>query len=106
MFFGLRFRLYFSDRKGISKDLFINSLQNVLSDFSLFAGRLVKDSGQLYIDCNNQGVQVREVYSDHSIFQTKSASHNPDHMKYIDLINPDNTLKQGKPGAHHQVELF
>ena len=81
----------------IPKEIFINSLQNVLNDFPIFAGRLSKVSGQLYIDCNNQGVQINEVHNPISLFKKLSGSQNPDPLAYIDLINPDKVLKQLGP---------
>ncbi len=56
-------------RQHIPAEIITKALQHVLKDFSIFAGVLIKHEHQLYIDCNNQGVQVNIVHTEKFLFQ-------------------------------------
>jgi len=82
--------------KPIPSETIVHALENVLSTFSIFAGTLTEEEGQLYINCNNQGVLVQGVHSDRSLFQQLAHF---DEMKssFVELINPSKTVKQQGP---------
>lgn len=84
-------------RKTIPQELIIHSLKNVLNDFPLFAGVLTKESGQLFIDCNNQGVQVRIVHSDLPISHVITHFSEVDPNSLVDQFNPYKCLKNRDP---------
>lgn len=92
----------------IPEALFISALQHVLSDFPIFAGILVKHNHQLYIDCNNQGVQVNIVYFNQSLghAETHSAIKKLYSTKYVDMLNPYKTLKQANPLVTIKLSYF
>ena len=45
-------------RKAVEQNILIDTLQQVLSDFPIFAGTLKNINDNLSIDCNNQGVSL------------------------------------------------
>jgi len=83
--------------KPISPKTIIHALENVLNDFPLFAGVLIEQQGQLHIDCNNQGVLVKEVYENCSLFQQLSSFDKTTPSTFVELITPSKTVKQQGP---------
>jgi hypothetical protein len=83
--------------KHISQELIINTLKHVLNDFPIFAGILIEKEGQLYIDCNNQGVAFQTVHSEGSLFDELSRFQKLKSSKFVDIINPKVVLKKKKP---------
>lgn len=84
-------------RKAIPIDLIVHTLRTVLSDFPIFAGVLVKCANELYIDCNNQGVQVTIAYEKGSLLPSPSDLQKLDLNKFVDEIHPVKALKHRKP---------
>lgn len=76
-------------REAIPAAIIKNALEHVLNDFPLFAGRIIKRGDQLCIDCCNQGMQLRTVHEEGSLFQKLAQFENLD--RFVDLIDP----KQG-----------
>lgn len=93
-------------RERIPANLIISSLQQVLSDFPIFAGIIIKHNHQLYIDCNNQGVQLRTTYSDSSLFQMLADFKQLDSAVFVDMINAVKSLKHGKPLLTLKLSYF
>jgi hypothetical protein len=81
----------------IPQEVFNNALKHVLNDFPIFAGTLIKKEGQLYIDCNNQGVTLQTVYLEGSLKEDLSQFQKLKSSKFVDSINPKKVLKQQKP---------
>jgi shikimate O-hydroxycinnamoyltransferase len=80
----------------ISEEKLIQALEKVLTDFPIFAGILIKENHQLYIDCNNQGVQMHiEHLTDHLPITPKLGSLSADHL--VDIIAARQALKYQKP---------
>jgi hypothetical protein len=79
--------------KTIEETVIIDALQYVLADFPLFAGVLRKEKGQLWIDCNNQGVSLTVV---HSKWELKNS-------ELIDEVNPN---RMGKPVLRIKLTYF
>ncbi len=94
---NLAISVVFLYRQPIPEDLFIRALRDVLNDFPLFSSQLVMNDGQLYIDCNNQGVQVNVVKTNYSLFESFPETLKKDTTIYVDKIDPAKCLKQGKP---------
>lgn len=92
--------------KSIPSELIINSLQQVLKDFPLFAGVLIRESGQLYIDCNNQGVQVNIEHSNHTLQKHLSNLSQLNPGVFVDTINPRKNLKHGGPVFTLKLHYF
>jgi hypothetical protein len=85
-------------RKKIPSELFINSLRYVLKDFPIFAGILIQQKdGQLYIDCNNQGVEVSIFQSPLSLFDQLKNFSKLARTTFVNLIEPKEILKYRKP---------
>ncbi len=79
----------------ISLEVFVGALEKVLSDFSLFAGAVIKKKGQLYIDCVNQGVPVRIEYLSESIPKSPNINTLATH-ELVDSISSYQPLKNIK----------
>jgi hypothetical protein len=81
-------------RQAIPKERIVEALQNVLVDFPLFAGRLVKTAEGLSIDCQNQGVRMSVVH----------CASLPDNMaQFVDPIKPFKSLTHQAPVLHIQL---
>jgi hypothetical protein len=80
----------------IPQETFIHALETALSDFPIFAGILIKEQDQLYIDCNNQGVQVRIEHLTEPLAITSELTTQPSNH-FVDLIRPNDVLKHKKP---------
>jgi hypothetical protein len=90
----------------IASNLIVEALQKVLQDFPIFAGILVKRSHQLYIDCNNQGVQVKITHSDTSLFQILSNIKHLQKATFVDLINPTQTFRKHMPLLNIKLSYY
>lgn len=88
--------LCFIYQKNIPPEVLITSLGIVLKDFPNFAGRLVKRDEELYIDCNNQGVQLKIVHVDQTIFPCADLTKLTD-SKLVNVIHPGKALKYQQP---------
>lgn len=84
-------------RKSIPAELFIHALEHVLNDFPVFAGILFYQQEHLNIDCNNQGVQLRIVHSQDSLFDSLDEIQKLKTRSFIDAIHPKKFLRQRKP---------
>ncbi|MCE5316130.1 MAG: hypothetical protein LLG04_02035 [Parachlamydia sp.] len=73
-------------REPIPVEKIIDSLGHVLSDFPLFAGRIVKRQDQICIDCGNQGVQLRTLHVEGSLFQQLAQFEKLE--DFVDLVDP------------------
>ncbi|HSX11470.1 MAG TPA: acyltransferase, partial [Chlamydiales bacterium] len=73
------------------------ALEHVLGDFPLFAGVLVKKDGQLYIDCNNQGVSVTSASVKLPFAHSLTRLPNLPANTFVDLLNPFTALRQQQP---------
>jgi hypothetical protein len=93
-------------RQAIPAELIIESLQKVLEDFPIFAGIIVKRAHQLYIDCNNQGVQINTMHSPLSLVQMLATNTGLDKSLLVDMINPYKTLKNGTPLLTIKLNYF
>jgi hypothetical protein len=83
--------------KIIDAGLIVRALEHVLSDFPIFAGVLVRDKGQLYVDCNNQGVSVKIIRSNQSFAQELAIFPDLPATTFVDQFDPFKALKQRKP---------
>jgi shikimate O-hydroxycinnamoyltransferase len=83
--------------KPIPSAAIIQALQQVLKDFPVFAGVLIKHQNKLYIDCNNQGVSVKIIHVDSSIASALSQFHQLNSNTFVDIINPYDNLKHKTP---------
>lgn len=82
----------------IASELIINSLSQVLKDFPIFAGILVKDDdGHLYIDCNNQGVRVTIVQSTKSLHDEVHDLPSLAPEVLVDMISSTRAIKEKSP---------
>lgn len=80
----------------ISEEKLIQALKKVLTDFPIFAGILIKKNHQLYIDCNNQGVQVRIEHLTVPLSMTPELTTlSADNL--VDIISARQALKYQKP---------
>jgi len=82
-------------RQAIPAELIIRSLEKTLCDFPLFAGTLLLQDGQLFIDCNNRGVRITIVESSSCLLEDFPSS------SFIDPID----LKKG-PVLTLQLNYF
>lgn len=80
--------------QAIPKERIIKALHDVLIDFPLFAGRLVKNGEGLFIDCQNQGVRLDVMHY---------ASLPEDMARLVDPIKPFKNLTQQAPVLHIQL---
>ncbi len=71
-------------RQKIPSELIIESLQKVLADFPVFAGTILFQENELFIDCNNQGVRLKIVESSRNLMKDFSKTN------YTDPIDPKN----------------
>lgn len=97
--FRIPVSVVFFYQKAISSELIIDALEHVLGDFPIFAGVLIKQDHQLYIDCNNQGVQVNIVHSDQPITHIHKPSDfsQLEPTEFVDKIHPQKNLKKRQP---------
>lgn len=80
----------------IPQEKLIQALEKVLTDFPIFAGVLIKENYQLYIDCNNQGVPMRiEHVTEALSIQPDITALSSDNL--VDLIHAGRALKYQEP---------
>jgi len=74
--------------KSIDDQILINSLEKILDDFPIFAGRLQKDQqGNLLINCQNQGVAFSIQEISYNMIEILNNSHLIKQQKIINYIN-------------------
>lgn len=78
-------RVAFVYKEWIPDALIIQSLKKVLGDFPIFAGVLRKKDHQLYIDCQNQGVELRVVHHPQKLADLQLATN---YKKLVKNVNP------------------
>lgn len=84
-------------RQKIPPELIISSLQHTLKDFPVFGGILSEREGQLYIDCNNQGVSVSIIEHDSSLFQKMQNFQKTSPDTFVNLFDPAKCVKKRLP---------
>jgi shikimate O-hydroxycinnamoyltransferase len=97
--------MVFLYREHISKELLIESLKIVLNDFPIFAGILTEDAGDLYIDCNNQGVKVTVAHAKDSLLRSLDLK-KINSTKFVTAISPNRDLKQKNPLLQIQLTYY
>lgn len=95
-------------QKMIPEQLITEALQHTLNDYPLFAGRLIQIDNHLYIDCNNQGIGLKMVYSDNNLdlIGMKSDIGSLDLTRFVDVINAKTALKKQTPLLTIQVNYY
>ncbi|MDR3624102.1 MAG: acyltransferase [Chlamydiales bacterium] len=90
----------------IKEDVMINALQHVLNDFPIFAGVLIKKEGELYIDCNNQGVSLSVVHDRGSLLKQLSWLEKLKLSTFIEPIHPSKAIKKQMPVLTIKLSYF
>lgn len=97
--------IVFLYRDKIPSEFILEALKTTLNDFPIFSGVLSKNSGDLYIECNNQGVRVKIVQIGRSLFQSLDLE-KLNTTRFIDEIRPYKDLKQGNPLLLIQLSYY
>lgn len=84
-------------KRQVAKDVLCDSMQHVLSDFPIFAGRLTNKGNHLHINCNNQGVMVITRTVDKTIDQALFGASRPENKGAVKLINPRKCIRKQDP---------
>ena len=84
-------------RQSIAHNLLINSLQKVLCDFPIFAGVLKSIDGNLFLDCNNQGVQFSVTEEDCNIEQVLHELPAIKKKRLVPIINSKKIISNQSP---------
>lgn len=80
----------------LPQEKLIHALEKIVTDFPIFAGVLIKKNHQLYIDCINQGIQMRIEHLPQRLSMRPDLS-TLDTSVLVDRIHPGQTLKYQKP---------
>ncbi|MCX7115103.1 MAG: acyltransferase [Gammaproteobacteria bacterium] len=89
--------MVFFYRTQIPSAVIVAALQDVLKDFPIFSGALKRQNRQLYIDCNNQGVQVNIVHIENELPQILPDCHALNTSEFVDVVHPYHPFKRYKP---------
>ena len=92
--------------KHIDQQRIVDAIERTLDDFPLFAGRLRKTEGHLYIDCNNEGVELTSVYSEGRLSEFLSKYPDLKATAFVNEINPYATLKERWPLLKIKLSYF
>ncbi len=92
--------------KRIEKDLIVSAFEQALKDFPLFAGRLKREAGDLYIDCNNKGIGITTVDSDIRLSELLSKFSELSPSSFVNEIDPWATEKEGSPVLKVKLSYF
>ncbi len=84
----------------------IECLKEVLSDFPIFAGILKQERHNLYIDCNNQGVQFEIKTEDSTLNQILEEFTTIKKDKLINMINPQKVISSQSFVMNIQLTYF
>ncbi len=93
-------------KKHIDKDLIVGAIEHALKDFPLFAGRLRRKEGRLYIDCNNEGVGFTCVNSNSYLSKLLSIFSKLSPTTFVDEINPHAAEKKNSPVLQVKLSYF
>lgn len=93
-------------RKSVESDLLIDSLKEVLSDFSIFAGVLININNNLCIDCNNQGVLFSIRKDDFTLDQVIQELPTIKKKRLVNIINPKKAILSQSPIMTIQLTYF
>ncbi|HEY9648500.1 MAG TPA: acyltransferase [Chroococcidiopsis sp.] len=75
-------------RESIDHNTLISALQQVLTDFPMFAGILKTVDGNLCIDCNNQGVSLSIITEEDTLDQLLDVLPTINRGRLVNRINP------------------
>jgi len=92
--------------KHIDKQRIVHALERTLEDFPLFAGRLKKTDGHLYIDCNNQGIEITTLYSEARLADFLSQFPKLSATAFVNEIDPHAALKNALPLFSIKLSYF
>ncbi len=93
-------------RESFEHQELIRSLKEVLSDFPIFAGILRKEKHNLYIDCNNQGVQFDIKKEDCTLNDILDKFTTIKKDKLINVINPQKVISSQSFVMNIQLTYF
>ncbi len=93
-------------RESIDHAKLISALKPVLTDFPMFAGVLKIIDGNLYIDCNNQGVLFTTVTEDSTLDQLLDVLPTINKGRLVNRINPVNAIANQLPVMTVKLTYF
>ena len=93
-------------RKAVEQNILIDTLQQVLSDFPIFAGTLKNINDNLSIDCNNQGVSLCVTQENLPLEQVIQELPTIEKARLINKIVPKKTIADGSPITTIKIAYF
>ncbi|NCS11363.1 MAG: hypothetical protein GPJ08_09530 [Microcystis aeruginosa G13-09] len=92
LFANLPISVVFFYKESVECNILTDSLKIVLSDFSIFAGRLKKINNNLCIDANNQGIIFSITKDDCSLDHVIEELPKIKKERLVNLINPQKVI--------------
>ncbi len=93
-------------KNSVEHPALIEALKVVLNDFPIFAGILTSIAGQLYIECNNQGVLFSVAKDESSINQLIAELPKTDKHKLINQLDGKKVIAQQSPVLTFKITYF
>jgi shikimate O-hydroxycinnamoyltransferase len=106
LFANLPISVVFFYKESVECNILTDSLKIVLSDFSIFAGRLKKINNNLCIDANNQGIIFSITKDDCSLDHVIEELPKIKKERLVNLINPQKVISNQSPVMTIKLTYF
>lgn len=106
LFKGMAVPVTFFYEEHLNISVLRESLETVLADFSIFAGRLKAVDHKLLLECNNAGVQFSHQTLNGSTAQMLKEIPTVDWQQFVDMIDPKRAIARQEPLLTVKVSHF